>query len=329
MTKGHQILIAEPDRMSTNALAILGRLGTLQFADDGGVSLAADQLAKATVLWLRLRHRITAQVMKDAPHLKFIVTPTTGLDHIDMAEAERKGIKVLSLRGEARFLSDVRATAEHTISLMLALLRSLPAGFAHVRQGGWNRDLFWGNELYQKTVGIVGFGRLGRLVSKYLLAFGSKVITADPHVSSAEIPTEATLMPLEKLLNTADIVTLHVNLNGDTAGFFGPKQFANMKTGAWFINTARGDLVDESALLHSLESGRLAGAALDVLKGEQAGGMAAHPLVAYAQSHHNLIITPHLGGCTFESIEKTEVFMAEKLAACLNENVVADQQCAA
>ena len=116
-------------------------------------------------LWVRLRNRIDREVFDAAPRVRFVITNTTGLNHIDQEEADRRGVRVISLRGESEFLKDVRATAEHTVGLLLALMRRIPAARDHVRRGGWNRDLFRGNELYGKTAGIVGYGRLGRLVA--------------------------------------------------------------------------------------------------------------------------------------------------------------------
>jgi D-3-phosphoglycerate dehydrogenase len=270
------------------------------------------------VLWVRLRHHIDAQVLDAAPELRIIVSPTTGLTHIDLAEAERRGIAVLSLQGEVEFLRDVRATAEHTLALTLAMLRHIPEAASHAATGGWNRDQFRGREVHRKTVGIVGYGRLGRIVARYFMALGATVLTADPHVPAGDLEDGVTGGPLVDLLHRADIVTLHVNLDDTTAGFFDARAFDAMKPGAVLVNTARGELLDEQALLAQLESGRLAGAALDVVSGEVAGGMDAHPLVKYARHHDNLLLTPHIGGCTEESMAQTEIFMAQKLAAFLN-----------
>jgi D-3-phosphoglycerate dehydrogenase len=274
-------------------------------------------VAWANVLWVRLRNRIDAEVMAAAQDLRIIVSATTGLNHIDLTEAERRRIRVLSLRGETDFLREIRATAEHTIGLTLALLRHVTRAHRHVLEGGWDRDLFWGNELNEKTVGVVGYGRLGRIVAGYLQAFGARVLAADPDARADEIESGVTLLPLVDVLRAADGITLHVNLNAKTRGFFGAEQFALMKPGAWFINTARGELVDETALLAALRSGRLSGAAVDVLNDEHATGMRENPLVIYARANENLIITPHIGGCTTESVEKTELFLAEKLRTLL------------
>lgn len=309
-----RILVTESGGFPVRAAELLARAGDLILADLDRSSLLS-AVREVEVLWVRLRHRVDADVMDAAPRLKVIVTPTTGLNHIDLEEAERRGIQVLSLRGETGFLQDIRATAEHTLALILALLRHVPEAARYVQEGGWNRDLFKGRELYGKTVGVVGYGRLGRIVARYLKAFDTRVLAADPGVEASSVEPGVTRVPLSQLLQEADLVTLHVNLCDETRGFFGRKQFAEMKEGSWFINTSRGELVDESGLLDALRSGRLAGVALDVLCGENSDGMRSHPLVAYAREHDNLIITPHIGGCTMESMAKTELFLAEKLYA--------------
>jgi len=304
-----RVLIAEAQGFSEAALAVLQGVAevTLGDLDRSGLLRAVPE---AEALWVRLRHRVDGEVLAAGARLRVVVTATTGLNHIDLEEAGRRRVRVLSLCGETDFLREVRATAEHTVGLLLALLRQTPAAVEHVREGGWNRDLFRGREVAGKTVGIVGYGRLGRMVGEYLRAMGATVVAADhPGV-------EGTLS-LEELLRVADVVSLHASLTAETRGFFGRSEFAAMKPGAWFLNTARGELVDEAALLEALESGRLAGAALDVLAGEDAGGMGHHPLVRHARKHRNLLVTPHLGGCTTESMEKTERFLAEKLVALL------------
>ena len=265
------------------------------------------------MLWVRLRHRIDSQIMAAAPRLKVIVTPTTGLNHIDLEDTRRRGIEVLSLRGENEFLADVRATAEHTIALILSLLRHVPAAMAHVKCGAWNRDQFKGSELYGKTIGVIGYGRLGRIVAHYLRAFDGRVLATDPDLNGAPVAPDVKLVSMTQLLQEADLVTLHTNLCEKTLGLFGQAEFSTMKRGAWFINTSRGELVDENALLAALRSKQLAGAALDVLCEEHSDGMGSNPLVVYAREHDNLVITPHIGGCTTESMEKTELFLAKKL----------------
>lgn len=244
-----------------------------------------------------------------------VATPTTGLNHIDVAAARSRGIRVLSLQGEKEFLKDVRATAEHTLALTLSLLRQIPDAVHHVRNQGWERDSFRGCEIYEKTVAVLGYGRLGRIVARYFSALGARVLAFDPAVQAEEIEPPARFSPLEDALSRADLVTLHINLSDANAALIDRRLLEKMKPGSWFINTSRGELVDEKALLEALESGHLRGAALDVISNEcewhQSG------LIQYARSHSNLIVTPHLGGCTRESMEKTEVFLARRVLEAL------------
>ncbi|MBI1760320.1 MAG: hypothetical protein HYR56_02695 [Acidobacteria bacterium] len=312
----YSILIAESSGFPAAAREKLRGIAQLRFAELGRAELLR-ALRSADVLWVRLRNHIDAEVMAAAPQLKLIATPTTGLTHIDLAEAERRGIRVLSLYGETDFLKEVRATAEHTIGLMLALLRHTTAAYEQVRQGEWNRDRYRGSELYGKTAGVIGYGRLGRIVARYLRAFEMRVLACDPNVDPATVEDGVEMTSLREVLRQSDLVSVHVNLCEQTQGFFGAMEFGAMKPGACFINTSRGELLDEQALLQALNAGRVRGAALDVLSHEDATGMEHHPLIRYAQTHHNLLITPHLGGCTNESMEKTEIFLAEKLAQTL------------
>jgi D-3-phosphoglycerate dehydrogenase len=311
------ILVAESQGFSKDATALLRRVGRVLLNDVDRTELL-HAVAPVDVLWVRLRHHIDEELMERAPRLKVIVTPTTGLNHIDMEEAARRGIRVLSLRGETEFLKNVHATAEHTVGLILSLLRHIPEARAHVVGGGWSRDGFRGSELAGKTVGIVGYGRLGRIISRLLLAFETRVLASDPHVWTTDVDPGVQVVPLTELLQQADIVSLHVNLYAETTGFFGKEHFAQMKPGARFVNTARGELVDETALLEALRSSHLSGAALDVLTEERSTGMGNHPLVRYARGHDNLLLTPHIGGCTTESMEKTELHMARKLYDALS-----------
>jgi D-3-phosphoglycerate dehydrogenase len=311
-----KILVAEAEGFPTQAAMILRELGQVCFADLDRQALVG-AVREVEILWIRLRNRIDTEILDAAPHLKVIVTPTTGLNHIDLEAAYSRGVAVLSLRGEVEFLRDVRATAEHTLALILLLLRHIPAAMTHVCNGGWNRDLFKGHELYGKTVGIIGYGRLGQIVGRYLQALDMRVLVTDPHVDANGVQPGLQLVSLTQLLQEADIVTLHVNLIDETHHLFGRQQFAQMKPGAYFINTARGELVDEVALVDALQSGRVGGAAVDVLCGENSTGMANHALVKYACTHQNVVITPHIGGCTFESLEKSENFLTHKLCQYL------------
>jgi D-3-phosphoglycerate dehydrogenase / 2-oxoglutarate reductase len=309
-----RILIAEPLDFSPAAVRLLETAAdvTLRATDRAGLAAA---LAEYDVVWFRLAHKIDRELLAGPLHTSVLATPVTGLDHIDLAACAEHGIRVVSLRGEVDFLQQVRATAELTLALTLALLRHLPKSAEHVQAGGWNRDLFRGHELFGRTVGIVGVGRLGRIVAGYFRALGMTVLGYDPR---ADFPHDAAerVTSLDELLGRSDVVSLHVAYNDSTRQLISTHQFAAMKPGAVLINTARGGVVDEQALLAALDEGRLAGAALDVLDGEP-GITAAHPLVAAAKTRDNLLIVPHIGGNTLESFEKTEVFLAGRVLEAL------------
>lgn len=310
-----RILITEPENYSEIALGVYRTLSNeLCFGPLNRAQLAA-AIGDYDAVVVRLAHRFDDDILAAATKLRCIVTPTTGLNHIACDIAQGRGITVLSLRGERAFLDTIHATAEHCWGLILALARNIPTAAAHARMGGWDRDLFRGIELSGRTLGIVGFGRLGSRVARYGLSFGMRVIACDS--VPVAMPDGVTRADLDTVLRKADIVTLHVPGDTTTEPLIGQTQLKMMKSGSLLINTARGEVIDELALLESLRSGHIAGAALDVLRGENSGvdgWMQSDPLVRYAKEFSNLIITPHIGGATIDSMAKTEIFMAEKFA---------------
>ncbi len=265
-------------------------------------------------LFIGLRNIIDREVLDRADRLRCIVTPTTGLNHIDMAIAEAKGVTVLSLRGETEFLSTVSATAELAWGMLLALVRKIPAASQSVMADEWARDNFYGNELRGRTLGILGFGRLGKMLCAYGQAFGMKVLTHDIRpVSVVDVES----VGLTELLERSDVISINLSLNDESRGMLGREEFSHVKQGAFLLNTARGEILDEDALLDGLQTGRLAGAAIDVMAGETSGNQSwlkESKLHAYARNHSNLLITPHIGGVTYESVKKTNHFIIQKLA---------------
>ncbi|TAK04875.1 hypothetical protein EPO33_02660 [Patescibacteria group bacterium] len=307
-----RILVAEPG-YSQAALALLRTLGEVAYVPERTADIRA-LVADADVLVVRLAHRVTRDVFDAAPRLKVVATSTTGLDHIDVAEAGRRGVAVLSLRGEVAFLRTVRATPEHTFALLLALLRRIPAAAAAVHAGRWEQDPFQGRELSGKTLGIVGIGRVGTAVAGIARGFGMRCLAYDPHLSAEDITVRgAEPVAFDALLAASDVVSMHVPLADDTVGLLSRERIARLKSGAIVVNTARGRVIDEAALVEALASGAVAGAALDVLAAEEGSGAGTSPLVAYARDHDHVLITPHIAGTTAESLEKTQVFIAQKV----------------
>jgi D-3-phosphoglycerate dehydrogenase len=313
------ILVAESSSFSPQAVFVLEDTGNVVLADLDRPSLLSS-VTDVDILWVRLRHRIDGQVFQAAPRLRVIASPTTGLNHIDVAEAERRNIRIISLRGETEFLQNIYATAEHTIALILGLLRHIPAAHQHVTSGQWNRDLLVGRELHGKTAGVIGYGRVGRMVAGHLRAFGVRVLTTDlPSRTGYQCDHGIESVALDELLKSSDLVTVHVPLMEETTGFLGEREFSKMKHGVCFVNTSRGELVDENALLRALDNGTVGCAGLDVLTDESSAGMMGNPIVQYGLSHNNVLITPHIAGCTVESKAKTEVFLARRVATFVRE----------
>lgn len=253
------------------------------------------------------------------PKLKFIASCTTGLDHLPLEALKNNGIKIISLQGETAFLQDVHATAEHTFGLILSLVRRIPFAHNDVCKGNWEREAWQGSELFGKTLGIVGMGRVGSHVSKFAKAFGMKVIWCDPYIKQAPpntIPDYYKVdRTLECLLGESDIVTVHAPLNAETTGMLGLEQFSQMKQGSYFVNTSRGPIVEEGALLTALLEKKIAGAAIDVATGEPD---IWEQLRIYAKTQNNLIITPHISGNSVESRKSTQIFISNKIKEYIN-----------
>jgi D-3-phosphoglycerate dehydrogenase len=313
------ILNLEPRRYSPEIRRPLEALGPVTYRECRGREelRAALREAPYRVVLTRIGLHFDRRAFDAAPHLRWLGTPTTGLDHIDLEEAERRGVEVLSLRGELELLRTIPSTAEHTWTLLLALRRRLPAAHRDVLAGHWRREPFLGRELDGCTLGIVGHGRLGKMVAGYGRAFGMRVLAFDRDPSA---DTGVEQVSLELLLGESDVLSLHLPLNAETHGFLSAHRLARMRPGAVLINTARGELIDEAALLEALQSGRLAGAALDVLAGDSAWDGRApedHPLIAYAREHDNLLLTPHIGGYGQAALNRTRRFLVEKLATAI------------
>lgn len=243
--------------------------------------------------------RVDREILECATRLRVIATGATGTDHIDMAFAKDCGIAVLSLREDFAVLDRITATAELAWGLLLAMVRRLPWAFSAAQQGRWARDDFRGHQISGKTLGIVGYGRLGRMVAEYGKAFRMRVLACDVR----DVPMEPGVerVSWDRLLNESDVISVHVHLTDETRGLLNAEAFARMKPGVILINTSRGAVIDEQALLGALHDGRVAGAGLDVIDGEWRSDLDQHPLIQYARAHQNMVISPHIGGVTVES----------------------------
>lgn len=277
----------------------------------------AETLQQYDAVLIGLGLQFTAEALRGNNRLKTIATATTGLDHIDLQAAEEQGIAIVSLRGEDEFLHTITGTAELAWGLLIALWRQVLPAAASVARYEWNREAFRGHNAYGQTLGIVGLGRLGSWMARYGNAFGMRVMAYDPEADEqrfADCGVER--VGFDALLAESDAVSIHVHLTAQTERMFNAAAFQRMKDSAVLINTARGNIVDEAALLNALQQKTVAGYATDVLADElqfAKTGMQGNGLVEYAKAHDNCLIVPHIGGMTHESREATDLFMARKL----------------
>lgn len=265
----------------------------------------------AGLLDASMKVRITDAMIADAPGLRVISCATTGSDHIERNELERRGIPVHTLREDPELLRNITPAAELSWALLMACARRLPPAVRHVQEGGWNREAFPGRMLLGKRLGLIGCGRIGGWMARYAAAFGMEVAGYDPHLDPW--PETIRQAGLEELFEQSDFVSIHVHLSEETRGLVSRDLLERARPGLILINTSRGALVDEAALVDGLRSGRIAGAGLDVLEGEPE--IAEHPLRRLALEHDNLLITPHCGGFSPDAVRLVCRRAAEKIVA--------------
>jgi len=267
----------------------------------------AEQIGGYDAIVIRSATKLTADVLRRADRLKVIGRAGVGVDNVDVEEATRRGIVVANAPE-----STVVSAAEHTIGLLLALSRNIPQAHAALKEGRWERSRYGGIELEGKTLGVLGFGRIGQQVARRGLGLGMRVVAYDPFVAKErfrELGADRAESP-DGVYEAADFITLHLPLTDETTGSIGSDAFARMREGVRLINAARGELVDENALLDALRSRKVAAAALDVFSAEPYTG----PLLEL----DNVVVTPHLAASTEEAQDRAGVIVAEQVAAALD-----------
>lgn len=257
----------------------------------GRADLLDDALARAHALLVRSDTRVTAEHFARAPHLRVIGRAGSGVDNIDVDAATRNGVLVLNAPG-----ANTISAAEHTIALLLALQHRIAGAAASMAEGRWERARLGGTEAYGKCLGLVGFGRIGARVAEIARTLGMRVVAHDPLLPPERLAEGgAEPLSLDALLSTADVVSLHLPLTEDTRHLLDRARLATMKRGALLVNAARGALVDADALLEAIESGQIAGAALDVFEIEPL------PVDSPLRRSERLLLTPHLAASTREA----------------------------
>ena len=254
-------------------------------------------LTTAEALIVRSETKVTAEMIAKAPNLKVVARAGIGVDTIDVAAATKRGIAVMNAPG-----ANTVSAAEHAIALLLSLLRHIPEAAETMKQGGWDRKRFEGSELRGKTLGVVGLGRIGGYVAQVAHAFGMTIIAYDPFVAPQRaVELQARLLPIEQLLQEADIITLHVAHTDETRHLLNAQRIKLMKPTAFLVNTARGELVDEQALVLAVKEKRIAGAAVDVFAEEPL------PKDSPLRGLERVLLTPHLAASTSEAQKRVAI----------------------
>lgn len=305
------VLIAE--QLSPATVEALGPDFDIRSVDgtDRPALLAA--LADANAVLIRSATQIDAEALAAAPALKVVARAGVGLDNVDIKAATAAGVMVVNAP-----TSNIISAAELTIGHILSLARHIPAAHASLAAGEWKRSKYTGTELYEKTVGIIGLGRIGALITARLQAFGVEVIAYDPYVSPARAQQLGVrLVTLDELLEQSDFITIHMPKTPETTGMIAGPQLQKMKKTAYIVNVARGGLIDEAALAEALQAGTIAGAGLDVFTSEP-------PTETALLALPNVVVTPHLGASTDEAQEKAGVSVARSVRLALEGELVPD-----
>jgi D-3-phosphoglycerate dehydrogenase len=308
MSEPIKVLIS--DDMSKKAVDLLVGAG---FSVDVKTGMKPEELAAVVGqyhgLGVRSASKVTAAVLANPGKLKIIGRAGVGTDNIDVKVANEKGILVINTpQGNAA------AAAELAIGLMFALARKIPGADASMKRGEWEKKKFMGVEIAGKTLGVVGLGNIGRNAASRGVGLGMNVIGFDPHPPK-DLPAGVKLASLDDVITKSDFVTLHVPLTDGTKNLFNAETFGKMKKGSYLINCARGGIVNETDVLAALQSGQLAGVALDVFGKEP-------PEPSPLFQHENLIASPHLGASTKEAQEKVAIELAEVFIGFLKDGVV-------
>jgi D-3-phosphoglycerate dehydrogenase len=308
-----KVLVADP--VSERGVAELKSGGALDVTVQTGLKEIEliEAIPAYSGLVVRSQTKATARVLEAARNLKVIGRAGVGVDNVDVEAATRRGIIVMNTPG-----GNTISTAEHAFSLLVSLARNIPQAHSTVKAGRWDRKKFEGVELYNKTIAILGMGRIGTELARRAIAFGMRVIAYDPYLSASRARSLQVELyeSLEEILPKADFVTLHMPLTAETKYMINAERLKLTKPGVRIVNCARGGLVEEAALAEAIESGHVAGAALDVYETEPPG--ADFVLLKF----DNVVLTPHLGASTAEAQESVGIEIAQSIRAALLEGTI-------
>jgi D-3-phosphoglycerate dehydrogenase len=306
-----KLVITEPTDFSQKALKILSKQFEVHQLDNK--KQLSEHINDVSTLFIRLGIQFNERLLKQAKSLKVICTPTTGLDHIDLGYCKKNNIKVFSLRGEYEFLGKIPSTAEHAWTLLMALNRNLINAHKHTQDKQWNRNLFKSYNLAGKNFGILGLGRVGKQVAQYANVFGMNVVAYDKNPAISRNNQVKLLDTPEELFQISDFISIHIPLEDVNINFVNEKLINVMKSTACIVNTSRGKVWNEEAVVNALISQKIRGVATDVIYEEMSDHPFDSPIFNIDTKRYNCIITPHIAGATYDSMQMTELFIAKKL----------------
>jgi D-3-phosphoglycerate dehydrogenase len=305
MDKEKIVYNVEPLEYSEEAIFNWKKFGFTYVEGSWKELLNKEKFENVRIVIVRLGGYLNEEVLNKFPNIKYIISATTGQDHLDINSIKQKKIQLITLKGEDNFLRTIPSTAEHTWALLLTLIRNINDASAHVRSGGWNRDDYKGFQLKNKKIGIIGLGRIGEMIAKYAKVFDMDVLYFDPYVENNDYKRMDSLLSLVK---TSDIISIHVHLNSSTEKLISKDILFHVKKGAFLINTSRGKILDEVAVVEALEDKTLSGVAVDVLSEEIDNNITKSALWK-CQEDHNVIITPHIAGATYDAMWTCEEYV--------------------
>jgi D-3-phosphoglycerate dehydrogenase len=307
----HKFLITENEFYNPEAINLFETIGTIYYLDNY-------KAHEITVLVVRLSIKLDQKFLKNLINLKYILSPTTGLNHIDSTYCEKNNIEILSLKGEFNFLEQINATPEFTFSLLVTMTKNIFSAGLDVRNYGvpnLDRLNYVSKEFNELKIGIAGFGRVGKKLYNYCKNFNMEILVFDPYKDDQLFITDNIniIKDIKSFLSSIDVLIICISYSKENEKYFSKEYLRMLKQDAILINTSRGEVLDEFELIELLDKGKIKSAALDVLSIENTNNKELqNKIMNYAKSNTNLLLTPHIAGASSYSMNLTEKFIADK-----------------
>lgn len=310
-TKKYNLLFADSEVLSDQARSLLKDFFTLRECNPNQDEIV-DEAKNADYLWVRLKYLFNKETLNQLSHLKALATNTTGISHIDTKSAKGNNIDIIKLDPSSSEMKLVTSAAEHAVALMFSLIRNIPRANKHALAGKWERNKFTGHQLSDMTVGIVGYGRVGKQISKILSPIAKEISFYDIQ-KDIKKPSFAKFLDINHLLNKSDVIFICISESEENEYFFNSQMTQELLRKPYIINISRGSIIDIKLYFDLLLLKKIRGLGIDVIEGEERLDFSTLDEIRKKVKDHNFIVTPHIGGNTFESWVKTELIIANAL----------------